>query len=469
MEIFYFITIALFDKKNIKIEIDKDNNNFLDVFKYLHEDMLTQKQKIVRSMIMNSTLIYYTQHTNSMRALYSSTPSPYKNKFDFLYKNLNNIFLDEECKEDFLNIFCKIQKVYNGFSRFAYLYRLKKAKVQVDSDLYMNVLNENSKNVFVLYQNKNKYFFAIHDLMKIIKNSICNSEYFYSKSMTCKNPYNNIVFNKSSLYNIYFFMRFKSYIIPDYFQLFFLANFDISLFERENEYMIREYSVDNYLNSKSRNCLYKDVNAMISYYNNRYAIPNRKIKYSQEIPKETIIETFLPYLRLFLLSKYCIGVERQDNKHNELIYKLEKFAEFNPNFGRKIKIMKKVFYNKINYEDTFNMKQIPYKVYTDDNFMTSHDTENTNNRYSYEITALRIPAYSEEEQNEEVFSNETSSEISMEDAIPDLPGSVDIELGIVGPMDPIESELDDIEDPIFPRNLFPISEQSFYNNTNNSL
>lgn len=444
------------------------NNNVLELFKHSHQETMTQKQKIVRSMIMNSTFLFYTQHTNSMRTLLSSssTGSPYKNKFDFLSKNLDNIFLDEECKEDFLNTFCKIQKVYNGFRRFGYLYRLKKAKVQVNTDLYMNTLNENSKNVFVLYQNKNKYLFAIHDLIKIIKNSICNSEYFYSKSMTCKNPYNNIVINKSSLYNIYFFMRFKFYIIPDYFQLFFLANFDISLFERENEYIIREYSVDNYLDSKSRNCLYKDINAMILYYNTRYAIPNRKIKYSEEIPKETIIETFLPYLRLFLLSKYCIGNERQDNKHSELIYKLDKFMEFNPNFGRKIKTMKKMFYNKINYENTFNMKQIPYKVYTDENFMTSHDTENTNNHYSDEITAVRMQADFEEEQNEEVFSSETSSQISMEDAVLNLPANVDIELGIMGPM---ETDLDDLEDRIVPRNLFPMSEELFYNNINNHL
>ena len=42
-----------------------------------------------------------------------------QNKFIFFNNQINNIFLTEEQKEEFINIFCKIQKTYFALSKIA--------------------------------------------------------------------------------------------------------------------------------------------------------------------------------------------------------------------------------------------------------------------------------------------------------------------------------------------------------------
>ena len=84
-------------------------------------------------------------------------------KFKYFNDQINNIFLTEEQKNDFINIFCKIQKIYFALSRFAYIYKYKKAKIVVDFDLCLNPIDINNKNSICLFQEKNKYYFRIND------------------------------------------------------------------------------------------------------------------------------------------------------------------------------------------------------------------------------------------------------------------------------------------------------------------
>ena len=127
-----------------------------------------------------------------------------KNKFKYINEQINNIFFTEEQKEDFINIFCKIQKTYFAFARFAYIYKYKKAKIVVDFDLCLNPIDINNKNSICLLQEKYKYCFRINDLINIIDTALSNSPNFFSDPLISKNPYNNVPFNKSTLYNIYF-------------------------------------------------------------------------------------------------------------------------------------------------------------------------------------------------------------------------------------------------------------------------
>ena len=95
-----------------------------------------------------------------------------KNKFIFLNETIENIFNTDEIKEKFLDYFNKIQKTYNAFSRLAFLYKYRKAKIMIHTDLIMNDIKENEKYVFCLLQNNCKYLFKIHELIKIIDNYI---------------------------------------------------------------------------------------------------------------------------------------------------------------------------------------------------------------------------------------------------------------------------------------------------------
>ena len=169
-----------------------------------------------------------------------------QNKFMFLNEIIQNIFYTEEIKEKFLDYFNKIQKTYNAFSRLAFLYRYKKAKVMVNTDLIMNEIKENDKYIYCLFQNNCKYLFNIHELIKIVDNSIANSHHFFSNPMPIKNPYNNIVLNKSTLYNIYFYIQIKTSLHPELFYYFFKTNFDLNKFVKKHQYLLRNFSIKKY-------------------------------------------------------------------------------------------------------------------------------------------------------------------------------------------------------------------------------
>ena len=100
-------------------------------------------------------------------------------KFDFFISQINNIFLTEEQKQEFINMFCQIQKTYFALSRFSYMYKYKSAKIVVDFDLSLTPIDINNKNSICIIQSKNKYYFRINDLINIIDNALSNSPNFF--------------------------------------------------------------------------------------------------------------------------------------------------------------------------------------------------------------------------------------------------------------------------------------------------
>jgi hypothetical protein len=302
-------------------------------------------------------------------------------KFKFFNVEINNIFLTEEQKEDFINIFCKIQKTYFALSRFAYIYKYNRAKVVVDFDLCLNQIDINDKNSICLLQAKTKYYFRINDLINIIDNALSNSPNFFSDSLITKNPYNNIPFNKSTLYNIYFYIITKTSIVSELIHKFFLSNFDLDKFEKDYEYLIREHSIHKYVKNSNDITLYNSILTMIDCYNDRYDYfyynDNDKLKISIEpdFPKKQLVEIMRPYLLLYFSYKYSLITTTKMNSKILLYEKLKQFYDFNPTFSRKqIKVQtyfskngKKKYKNIYSYNDkhiNFNQKSTT--------FLTSH-------------------------------------------------------------------------------------------------
>ena len=151
-----------------------------------------------------------------------------KNKYKNLSETLEGFLLtDEKKREEFIDYFYKIQKTYNTLNRFVYNYKFKKTKIVVNTDMGLNELNENDKNVICIIDNNSKYLFHVNDLIKMINVSLTNSYLFFSEPKSVKNPYNNLPFNKSTLYNIYFHIRYKTDYYPELLFKFFECNFNI--------------------------------------------------------------------------------------------------------------------------------------------------------------------------------------------------------------------------------------------------
>lgn len=295
-----------------------------------------------------------------------------QNKYIFLSQMLSNIFYGEQIQEDIVDIFCKIQKVYHGFARLAHFYKYKKANIIIETDLIMNPIKENSKHVFCLYQNNYKYLFNIHELIKIINNSVANSIHFFNNPIPIKNPYNNLIFNKSTLYNIYFYIKMNTLLNPEIFYYFFKTNFNLNKFVKEYQYLLRDFSIETYLNNSNKNTLYDDIICMLDEYNYISVKYEKQIIVHHEFPIDKLIEIMKPYLKLYLLSHYSLIYVIREKSKKKLLQELTIFKKFNPLFGRKSIKIKRNGLSEVSFDmnhDQFNKNEI-----TKDNseFMINH-------------------------------------------------------------------------------------------------
>jgi hypothetical protein len=304
-----------------------------------------------------------------------------QNKYIFFDETINNSFITHDIRNEFINLFALFQRTYNSFSKLANLYRYKKAKIIIEYDLCLNSIKENGKNIFSLIQNSNKYLFNINDLIKIIHNSITNTSHFFNNPLPIKNPYNNVLINKSTLYNIYFYVRTKTLLNPDLLFYFFKTNFNINKFTEQYQYLIRNSAINNYLISSTNYKLHDDIRQMIENFNYSVINKNYQIIIDNDFPKDILIKIMIPYLRLYFLSEYSLMHSTSKMKYKKILRnKLIEFQNFNPIFGRKIynyvnilsenKIVRK---NVVN----FNSKHIDFNDKNKDKttFMESHNSK----------------------------------------------------------------------------------------------
>ena len=307
--------------------------------------------------------------------LFSSLNLNHKNqsKFSYLNDTMSNVFLTENQKDTYLNNFCKFQKTLTSLSRFAYIYKFNKSKTVVTLDLGLNTIDTNGKDTIILLQNKNKYLFRINDLINVIETSITHSYMLFADPLVSKNPYNNVPFNKSTLYNIYFFMRCKSLIIPELIHKFFLTNFSLSTYKTDYEYLLREHAIKRYINYSDDDTLYDCTTEMI------YEYGENKIKIDPSFPKNKLSTIMRPYLLLFYMSKHSLINLNKHKARIALNCKLKKFVNFNPLFGRKIIKIEKYWSKKIGKQtyrtfNTYNDKHINFENQDDSTevFLGSH-------------------------------------------------------------------------------------------------
>jgi hypothetical protein len=292
----------------------------------------------------------------------------------FLFKNIiNNIFLSSSLKEKIEEVFFKTQRTYLTFVKFANIVRHKIFKEKINIDLRLETINPKSKNSILLYHYHSKYYFVLSDLNNIIENSITNSSDMFSKPLYPKNPYNNLPFTKTNLYNIYFANRSVFLNVPFWLQLFFLSDFNLKKFSSNNEQILREYIIKKYIIHTSIDDLYDETIYMISHYDYIF----RKTQIHIEFPKKTLVDIFRPYLFLYIFYQNSIeGSEKKNNAINILKRKLKEFVDYNPQFGRKL-INTKLL-ESLNYNFQTDVK----KQTTNVTFNTNHNKFNLKDAYN---------------------------------------------------------------------------------------
>jgi len=255
-------------------------------------------------------------------------------KFQNFKSIIDNNFYNKEQKERFIQLFQKTQKIYKQFCRLAYLWKLKKAKCNITHDLYMTPITSDKYYVLSILQHGVKYLFSKNDLINIINNSLAHSPYIYAEPLSIRNPYNNLPFEKSILYNIYFFMKTNFFTLPPIFHEYFMCNFHLKVFRDNNECLIRNIYIEKRLNNNN-NILVKNINNMIKSYNEN-KFNNMKISIDTNFPSDILIKAMKPYLKLYYTKNYSLEITEKNKCTNDLNYYLYQFKQKHPSFGRKI-------------------------------------------------------------------------------------------------------------------------------------
>lgn len=260
---------------------------------------------------------------------------------------LTNMFLTEEQKEEIFGIFMKTQRTYRALSRFAFVCKVKMSTLQITTDLGLNPINLSGANVMQIYQGNARYAFIIQDLVNIIETSLSNSQNFFAVPLPIKNPYNNVKFSIATLYNIYYFIKSRAYIMPLLFHLYFLSNFNLTQFALNNESVIRDISIKQYVVNTPSSFLYNNVILMlnVNYYTTQLHIDT-------DFPKDDLVNIMKPYLYLSYIVSMSLNADKRHKYSILLTRMLKQFYHFNRHFGRKtfdLKL-KKCVYNSLHPE-----------------------------------------------------------------------------------------------------------------------
>jgi hypothetical protein len=321
----------------ISLEDKNNKTNIYQMIKKIIERISLRDQYLING------ILYDLQNKNS-------------SWIQWLKTVLNNPFLLEYQKEEFYRVFSILQRCRNAFSRFIHIIKYKKAKNYNTTDLFGDSFTSNQITIF---ENNTKYIFHLRELINIMNTALINSSHFFSEPIACKNPYTNIPFQKSTLYNIYFAIKNSSFIMPVVIQQYFLSNFDITKYAYENEFLIRT----SYLESYSNNITTDNLRDILKTMFHDCHIFGCNIH--RNFPNDRLLEIMRPYLKLYYKSKYSMLINTQRENMILLKIKLREFIEYNPNFGRK----------KIIYKQGKNMqKQYIDKIIFNDHHICFYDS-----------------------------------------------------------------------------------------------
>lgn len=312
-------------------------------------------------------------------------------KFDKLVKLLDNIFYNESNREIILDTFSYIQRVSYAISRFKAQFRFKRARIYNTEDLYMNPISPDGRGSLVLLQNDTKYIFHIRELIHSIKTSLSHCCHFFADPIICKNPYTNLPFTKSALYNIYFTVKGSSFLMPTLFHRYFLCNFDYMTFCLENGEMVNDEYLKTYVENYCLDNVYSHVEDMFNDHRIKFRI-------HKLFPKDILFETMKPYLKLYFISNFSINIQKKRACFDELSKKIHAFIKFNPSFGkRKVKMTPLNPFSHIQkcsyYFDSNSIPLLSNLERKKENtiFMTSHlDDYNENESSSSEEEEMRF-------------------------------------------------------------------------------
>lgn len=327
-----------------------------------------------------------------------------KTKLFFWHDILTNPFSDVSYKEELGDIFCKTQKHYYVLNRFFIRCKINYMKPKIDIDMEMNKIILKEHLSMKIYQDGALYYFTLRDLINICKSALVYSVSFFNEPYLPKNPYTNNEFPIGVLLNIYNEIRKSNYEMPMLLQLLYKEKFDIDKFLENNEYILREEAIKDFVKSASA---YDKLNEIMDMLQTKGV--KKKIKFDDGFPPKIIIKAFEPLLYFYIVSEYSMRSHNNRMFYRNLVqYKLLQFSNENPPFGRKVKksirnFDFKCFQTIIKWEDGYNED---FKPINPANFPTM------SNMFRY-IVRHRVDSDSDDEDSDDDIFETNDSDVDV--------------------------------------------------------
>ena len=253
-------------------------------------------------------------------------------KFRLLKDMLNNPFMTDEKKDELFMYFGLAQKTYLSFKNLMNVIKHKKSKkYEFDCDLCLGPLSEiNSKFVISLLEGNTTYRFRIHDLVRLIENALIYAPDLFSDPQEAKNPYTNLDFSKSNLYNIYLHLLENNIKIPTLFHLYYICGFDLTKLLDDYEPILRDKSIEKNYKEMDDDDKYDEIIDMID----RYKKTLKSISIDVRFSHKKVVERFHHTILNFMYTKYSYNPNLKLKKRHILLRQLSKINEETPLFGR---------------------------------------------------------------------------------------------------------------------------------------
>jgi len=306
----------------------------MDLFQYIIENVIKKYHGGSIDDFQNHSKLFalYPMYFFTAHNIQSIT------KYEALKNNiLENIYLADQQKNMFFDIFSKSQKIYHSLTRIIRYYKFKKTKLfDMNCDIRFNSLSnfpENQKITLLHYNTR--YIFRISDLCKIWKDALVNCISITPEPFLPKNPFIRKEFNNQQLYAIYFKLRETDFRIPLCIQCFFKYSFDLNKYRYKCYSMLKDIAIDNYFYNESTvlTKLYDIINMLQARKN---VIGEKYIsEYCDWETKKHIVDKLEKYLIMHLYSVESCNPIKKNIYNDKCSEELKLFFEENPNFCRR--------------------------------------------------------------------------------------------------------------------------------------
>lgn len=252
----------------------------------------------------------------------------FKDKYNNLIEAFNSNFTSQEIKKKYLQFHYLYNKYIISIIKIQQLWKLKKyRKYDYDYDMNMNELSNYKENEkFIIINNKTIYTFTIRDFIKIFNSSLMKCEYLNDKPSHPCNPFTNIPFTATQLYNFYIKCRINNVDIGYFIKQYYKLNMNLISFKFENHFKLGVNAIQNYIFYSTNETLYDEIFNMFYYFNaeniyEQYFLQNYRMVHLKE-PSNANIKYKNKIVRICkkLLEPYFIFLYKCNGDESLKIY-----------------------------------------------------------------------------------------------------------------------------------------------------